>query len=76
MFCSIHRLWVHIRTVSARRNITRTFYPDDKHRKRKRKRNLTWHYSTFSLRKPDHAIYSIVSAVRINISRLLLLFFL
>ena len=74
IFCSIHRLWIHIRTVSARRYITRTCYPDDKHRKRKR--NLTWHYSTFSLRKPVHAIYSIVSAVLIKFLDFLLLFFL
>ena len=71
-FCSIHRLWVHIRTVSARRYITRTCYPDDKHRKR----NLTWHYSTFSLRKPVHAIYSTVSAVLIKISRFIIIIFL
>ena len=74
-FCSIHRLWVHIRTVSARRYIIRTCYPDDKHRKHKRKRNLTWHYSTF-IRKPVHAIYSIVSAVLIKISRFFIIIFL
>ena len=75
IFCSIHRLWVHIRTVSARRYITRTCYADDKHRKRKRKRNLTWHYSTISLRKPVHATYSIVSAVLIKISRFFYFYF-
>ena len=74
IFCSIHRLRVHIRTVSARRYITPTCYPDDTHRKRKR--NLTWHYSTFSLRKPVHAIYSIVSAVLIKISRFIIIIFL
>ena len=74
IFCSIHRLWVHIRTVSARRYITRTCYPDFTHRKRKR--DLAWHYSTFSLRKPVHAIYSIVSAVIMKISRFFIIIFL
>ena len=41
-----------------------------------RKRNLTWHYSTFSLRKPVHAIYSIVSAVLIKVSRFFIIIFL
>ena len=40
IFCSIHRLWVHIRTVSERRYITRTYFPDDKHRKMQTQPNL------------------------------------